>query len=254
MNISLKDIKIELGNNLVINEVDMEIKKGEIVGVIGPNGSGKTTLLKAIYRVLIPNGGEIFLGNKNLKEYSIKESARSMSVVAQHNYYNFEFSVHDIVLMGRAPYKKCFERSNATDYKMVDNSLKAVGLNQYGSRDFSTLSGGEQQRVILARALAQNTPCIILDEPTNHLDIKHQLEIMDIVTSLNHTVVAAIHDLNIALMYCDKVFVLKNGNIVCHGNTNEVLTEKTIREVFEVDCELLKNKEGKPRICFNSYK
>ncbi len=253
MNISTKNLSVELGNKLILDKINVDIKKGEIVGVIGPNGSGKTTLLKAIYRVVAPKSGDIFINDKNLKNYSIKESARAISVVAQHNYYNFDFSVEDIVMMGRAPYKKRLERNNAIDYNIVSKSLHLVGLEEYTTRDFSTLSGGEQQRVILARALTQDTPCIILDEPTNHLDIRHQLEIMDIVVSLNHTVIAAIHDLNIALMYCNKLFVLKDGKVVSYGKTEDVLTEKLIWEVFEVECEILTNKNGEKRICFNSF-
>ncbi len=253
MNILIKDLEVELGKNLILKGVEIEIKKGETVGIIGPNGSGKSTLLKALYRVISPKSGAVYLNDKKLKDYSVKESARALSVVAQHNYYNFEFTVEDIVLMGRTPYKKRLERNNADDFAIVEKSLQAVGLQNFRNRDFSTLSGGEQQRVILARALAQNTPCIILDEPTNHLDIKHQLEIMDIVVGLKNTVVAAIHDLNIAMMYCDKLFVLKDGEVVDFGKTEDVLTTKMIREVFEVNSEILLNEKGKPRICFNSY-
>ncbi|WP_330362593.1 ABC transporter ATP-binding protein [[Clostridium] dakarense] len=158
-----------------------------------------------------------------------------MAVVSQHNYYDFDFSVKEIVLMGRSPHKKMMERDSENDYKIMYESLDKVNMLDFKDRIFSTLSGGEQQRIILARALAQKTSCLILDEPTNHLDIKYQLQLMDIVKNLNIEVIAAIHDLNIAAMYCDKIYVLKNGEIVKYGTPKEVLTKKLIKKVYEVD-------------------
>lgn len=149
-----------------------------------------------------------------------------MAVVAQHIYYNFDFTVQDVVLMGRSPYKKPMERDNAEDYKIVQDALKQVGMESFAKRSFSTLSGGEQQRIILARALAQKTECLILDEPTNHLDIKYQLQLLDIVKQLNFTVISAIHDLNIAAMYCDRLYVMKDGRILASGTPKEVLSQR----------------------------
>ena len=186
------------GGNDILRGVSLEVEPNEFVGIIGPNGSGKSTLLKCIYRVLKPQAGIVKLDGTDIRELSYKKSAQSIAVLAQHNYYNFEFSVQDVVLMGRSPHKRAMERDNAQDYAIVAQALETVGMADMAKRSFSTLSGGEQQRVILARALAQQTPCLILDEPTNHLDITYQLELMDIVQGLGRTVVAAIHDLNIA--------------------------------------------------------
>lgn len=244
MEISTKDLEVFLEGTRIIKGMSVEIKDKEFVGILGPNGSGKSTLLKCIYRVLHPKSGEVQLNGKAIQAYSVKESAREMAVVAQHNYYNFDFSVQDVVLMGRSPHKKAMERDNANDFGIVSESLEKVGMKEFRDRSFSTLSGGEQQRVILARALAQKTNCLVLDEPTNHLDIKYQLQLMDIVRSLNLTVVSAIHDLNIAAMYCDKIFVVKDGKIVAFGTPEEVLTKEFIREVYEVDVELLKDQDG----------
>lgn len=237
MEISTKDLEVFLEGTRIIKGMSVEIKEKEFVGILGPNGSGKSTLLKCIYRVLHPKSGEVQLNGKAIQAYSVKESAREMAVVAQHNYYNFDFSVQDVVLMGRSPHK-------ANDFGIVLESLEKVGMKEFRDRSFSTLSGGEQQRVILARALAQKTNCLVLDEPTNHLDIKYQLQLMDIVRSLNLTVVSAIHDLNIAAMYCDKIFVVKDGKIVAFGTPEEVLTKEFIKEVYEVDVELLKDQDG----------
>ena len=173
-----------------------------------------------------------------------------MGVVAQHNYYNFDFSVREVVLMGRSPHKKALERDNAEDYAIVAEALEKVGMAGFAARSFSTLSGGEQQRVILARALAQQTPCLILDEPTNHLDITHQLQLLKIVKQLDVTVISAIHDLNIAAMFCDRLYVLKNGEIVAEGTPREVLTRKLIREIYEVESDIVEDSKGNMHILF----
>ena len=173
-----------------------------------------------------------------------------MGVVAQHNYYNFDFSVREVVLMGRSPHKKALERDNAEDYAIVAEALEKVGMADFAARSFSTLSGGEQQRVILARALAQQTPCLILDEPTNHLDITHQLQLLKIVKQLDVTVISAIHDLNIAAMFCDRLYVLKNGEIVAEGTPMEVLTRELIREIYEVESDIVEDSKGNMHILF----
>ena len=250
MNISAKDIHLSYGAKEILKGVDIHSENGEFVGLIGPNGSGKSTLLKCIYRILKPNAGQVFLDEEELRAMSIKESARKMGVVAQHNYYNFEFTVREVVMMGRAPHKKALERDNAKDYEIVEEALKTVGMEGFAQRSFSTLSGGEQQRVILARALAQQTPCLILDEPTNHLDITHQLQLMRIVKNLSATVISAIHDLNIAAMFCDRIYALKEGRIIVQGTPREVLTEDFIRQVYQVDAEIAKDSSGQMHILF----
>ena len=250
MNISAKDIHLSYGAKEILKGVDIHSENGEFVGLIGPNGSGKSTLLKCIYRILKPNAGQVFLDEEELRAMSIKESARKMGVVAQHNYYNFEFTVREVVMMGRAPHKKALERDNAEDYEIVEEALKTVGMEEFAQRSFSTLSGGEQQRVILARALAQQTPCLILDEPTNHLDITHQLQLMRIVKNLSATVISAIHDLNIAAMFCDRIYALKEGRIIARGTPREVLTKDFIRQVYQVDAEIAKDSSGQMHILF----
>ena len=250
MKIKAEDIRLAYGAEAILKGVSMEAGNREFVGLIGPNGSGKSTLLKCVYRVLSPDDGAVFLVGKSLKEMNYKASARSMGVVAQHNYYNFDFSVREVVLMGRSPHKKALERDNAEDYAIVAEALKKVGMADFAARSFSTLSGGEQQRVILARALAQQTPCLILDEPTNHLDITHQLQLLKIVKQLDVTVISAIHDLNIAAMFCDRLYVLKNGEIVAEGTPREVLTRKLIREIYEVESDIVEDSKGNMHILF----
>ena len=251
MEIRASDVQAVLGGSQILRGVDLRAERGELVGVIGPNGSGKSTLLKCIYRVLKPTGGAVWLDGRALSDYSYKESARQVAVVAQHNYYNFDFSVRDVVMMGRSPHKRALERDNARDHQMVARALETVGMADFAQRSFATLSGGEQQRVILARALAQDTPCLILDEPTNHLDIKYQLQLMDIVKGLDRTVIAAIHDLNIAAMYCDRLYAVKEGRVVASGRPEEVLTPELIRAVYEVEAEVLRDGGGGLRIFYH---
>ena len=254
MQIPTEYTTLSYGAARILKGISLETHTGEFVGIIGPNGSGKSTLLKCIYRVLKPDGGCIWLGDQELHEMKIRNSARKVAVVAQHNYYNFEFSVREVVMMGRAPHKKMLEKDGAKDFEIVDQALKTVGMYEFADRNFSTLSGGEQQRVILARALAQQTPCLILDEPTNHLDITHQLQLMELVRGLNVTVLSAIHDLNIAAMYCDRLYILKDGEIVGSGTPEELLTPETIRRVYQVESEIVRDRNGKMHILFTEGK
>lgn len=250
MEIRTDDLHAMLGGTEILHGIDFTAGDRSLVGVIGPNGSGKSTLLKCIYRVLKPSEGAVFVDGQPLSEYRVRDSAKKIAVLAQHNFYNFEFTVQDVVLMGRAPHKRALERDSAADFKIVHEAMERVGVAPLRDRLFSTLSGGEQQRVLLARALAQQTPCLILDEPTNHLDIKYQLELLDLVRSLDRTVIAAIHDLNIAAMYCDTIFVMQSGHIVAAGAPRDVLTRSLIRSVYEVDADVFTDSDGLLRVLF----
>lgn len=244
MEILTKAVRMCFGPKEILKGIDFTLKPKEFVGIIGPNGSGKSTFLKCVYRIQKPTSGEIYFDGRKMDELSYRESALKLAVVAQHNFYSFDFNVLEVVLMGRSPHKKVLERDNLEDYRIAREALKTVGMEDFEKRSFSTLSGGEQQRVILARALTQQTECMVLDEPTNHLDIKYQLEIMDIVKGLDLTVVAAIHDLNIAAMYCDRLVAIKDGQIVAVGTPKEVLTEKFIYDMYEVQSRVTEDADG----------
>ena len=251
MKLTTRDVGMQLGGKQIIQGVEIQVGTREFVGLIGPNGSGKSTLLKCVYRVLQPSEGAVLLDGQALSGMRVRESARKLAVVSQHNYYNFDFAVREVVLMGRSPHKRAMERDTAEDFRIVDDALRRVDMERFADRAFSTLSGGEQQRVILARALAQQTPCLLLDEPTNHLDLKYQLQLMDIVKGLDVTVLAAIHDLNIAALYCDRLYVLKDGRILASGTPEEILTEALIREVYEVKVRVLRPPEGGLHILYH---
>lgn len=235
MVITVNNLELTIGKRQILRNISLEIPEGAFVGIIGPNGSGKSTLLKCIYRVLQPTGGQVKLYDKVLDELTYRQTALQLAVVAQHTDYNFDFSVNDIVLMGRAPYKNFLQRYTKEDYAIAQKYLQVVGLAGFAERAFASLSGGEQQRVILARALSQETKCIILDEPTNHLDITYQLQILDIIKSMDVTALAAIHDLNLAAMYCDFLIVVKDGLIIGQGTPQELLTPQFLEQVYQVE-------------------
>lgn len=252
MNLFAKDVELTLGGSEILRGMEISVKNREFVGVIGPNGSGKSTFLKCIYRVLSPKHGAILLDGTNINDLSIRNTAKKLAVLSQHNYYNFDFSVREIVLMGRSPHKRMMERDTREDYEIVENALEKVGMLGFIDRIFSSLSGGEQQRIILARALAQQTQCLILDEPTNHLDIKYQLQILNVARKLGVTVLAAFHDLNIAAMYCDRIYAIDAGRVVACGTPKEVLTPELIRKLYEVDAEVRTEENGQLNIVYHA--
>ena len=252
MVLDISSLSFNFGSKNILADIDLSIKNNGIVGIIGPNGSGKSTLLKCIYRVLKPKTGTIFIDGKNINDYQFKETAKKMAVVAQHNDTHFDFNVLEMVLIGRSPHKKFMERDSAEDIELAYKSLEQVNMKDFADRNFSSLSGGEKQRIILARALVQNTDCLILDEPTNHLDIKHQLHFMSLAKDLKITVISAIHDLNIAAMYCDKIYALKEGQIIASGSVYEVITEEVIKTLYDVEAKIIYDEEKKPHVIFKN--
>lgn len=250
MNISVQDLDFSFGDKKILENICLNIKKKEFVGLIGPNGSGKSTLLKCIYRTLKPDEGTISLEDRLIQTFTLRETAKMMAVVAQHNETRFDFTVLEMVLLGRSPHKKFMERDNERDYLLAEEALSKVGMSEFKSRSLNSLSGGEKQRIILARALVQETDCLILDEPTNHLDIRYQLQFMSIARELGITVVSAIHDLNIASLYCDKIYALKDGALLAWGTPQEVLTEENIAALYGVHAKVIRDEEGNLHIMY----
>lgn len=256
MNISVNNVSISINQTDILHQVNLAVGKRELVGILGPNGSGKSTLLKSVYRFLKPKAGFITMGDKDIYQLSSRQTAKQLAVVRQDAPVEFDFSVTEIVAMGRSPHKSLLERDNAKDQEIIKEALNRVGMLDFAQRSYETLSGGEKQRVLIARALAQQAKVLVLDEPTNHLDIHYQLQIMDIVKALNITVVAALHDLNIAASYCDKLFIVNFGEVVAQGTPEEVLTTSLIYDVFGVESEVITHPvTKKPHIIFySSYK
>lgn len=235
----------------ILNNVSIAVNEGQFVGVVGSNGCGKSTLLKNVYRILNSKQGEIKYKGENILKYSIKEMARKIAVVSQFNEHTFDSSVLDIVLTGRIPFKSSWQSFNDKDYEIALQALEKVDMISYQYRFFSSLSGGEKQRIILARALTQQPEFIILDEPTNHLDIRFQLEILSIVKQLKIGVLSTMHDLSLISNYCDYIYALKDKKVYIEGTPVEVLTVDTIKEVFGVSCKVI---QGDNNELFFSYK
>ncbi|QFZ54748.1 ABC transporter ATP-binding protein [Oceanihabitans sp. IOP_32] len=252
MKLSIENLSFKTANTNILSDISLDVEANSFIGVLGPNGAGKSTLLKCIYGVNTPDKGSVFFENKNLLTMPRKERARKIAVLAQESGSQFDFSVEQVVEMGRYPHKKTLENYSKADKKIVDETLEKLNLTSYRNRFFNTLSGGEKQRVLIARVLAQEADFIILDEPTNHLDIGHQIGIMNIVKNLGVTVLAAIHDINIAALYCDNLVVLKQGQIVTSGTTNHVINKTTIKDTFNIDVDVYQHKTcGKNHIAYN---
>ena len=216
MDLQAKNMIVTLSNTEIVKDISIKVKDKQFVGLIGPNGCGKSTLLKSIYKVIKPRQGRIYLGDLDVVKSEPKSVSRVMGVVGQFNDLSFDFTVQEMVLMGRTPYKKFMEGDSEEDYRIVRDALEQVSFSGYENRSYLTLSGGEKQRVILARALAQQPSFLVMDEPTNHLDIKYQLQILSIVKRMNVGTLAALHDLEFAAEYCDYLYVLKQGKVVSY--------------------------------------
>lgn len=238
----------------IVDDLSLHVAEGELVGLIGPNGSGKSTVLRMIYRILRPQAGTVLLDGENVWALSARENARHMAVLAQEPAMDFDFgsfSVREMVWMGRTPHKAVFARDDAEDAAIVDEAMQRTGVHHMAERNFSSLSGGEKQRVLMARALAQQASLLVLDEPTNHLDIRYQFEIMNLIRSLGVSAIAALHELNIAAHYCDRLYLLQGGRLAASGTPAQVLTADTIARVYGVRAHIrLHVRSGKPQIDF----
>ncbi|KIQ06049.1 MULTISPECIES: ABC transporter ATP-binding protein [Pseudomonas] len=218
----------------LLQDIDLHIGEGEFVGLIGPNGSGKTSLLRCAYRSSEPASGSLHLDGENLWRQSPRWSAQRIAVVLQEFPQEFGLSVTDVVAMGRTPHQGLFAGDSAEDTALVAQALQQVGLSAQASEAFATLSGGEKQRVLLARALVQQPGLLILDEPTNHLDPRYQLELLQHLRSLGLSTLASFHDLNLAAAFCDRLYVVAAGRLVASGTPSEVLSAELLQRVFAV--------------------
>jgi len=234
--IEIGHVSFSYSDGLVIDGIDLSVASGEMVGLLGPNGSGKTTLVKLASGILKPQEGEIRLDDADIRGMSRKAVARIVAVMPQYFHIPFAFSVEKVITLGRLPFIRTIAGETADDREAVSNAMEIVGIEHLEERRFDELSGGERQKVVLAMALAQRPRLLLLDEPTAHLDISHQIEILEQVRRLNRdrgvTVIAAMHDLNLASLYFDRLVLLKEGRVLADGSPDDVITEETLQKVF----------------------
>jgi iron complex transport system ATP-binding protein len=241
MNIAVQEVTFSYKSTKNLNAVSLNLEKTEVLGLIGPNGSGKTTLIKCINKILEPKQGKILLGTEEIKKLSRTQIAGQIGYVPQSSTYSQDaITVFEVIMMGRRPHITW--QSSEKDAEKVWSTLKTLGVEHLAMRNFYELSGGEQQRILMARALAQEAQVLLLDEPTSNLDIKHQLEVMELTRQLvkkeNLSAMMAIHDLNLAARFCDKIVMLKRGEIYAAGTVDTVLNVENIKAVYDVKVEI----------------
>jgi iron complex transport system ATP-binding protein len=226
----------------VLHDVSLTAARGSIVGLLGPNGSGKTTLLRVVAGILPALSGRVWIGGQPIEQLTRRELARRIAVVPQETQSTFDFSVMDMVLMGRYPHLGAFELEGPADQAIAREALRATGTAGLEARAFATLSGGEKQRVVIAGALAQASEMLLLDEPTAALDLRYQFEIAGLLRTLNAergtTMIVSTHDLNLAAALCGHIVLLKGGRVLAHGATNTTLTADNIRRLYDVDADV----------------
>ncbi|MET9464547.1 ABC transporter ATP-binding protein [Streptomyces sp. NPDC006544] len=232
--LAVEAVRYEIDGQPLLRGIDLTARPGETIGVVGPNGSGKTTLLRCVYGALRPSGGRVVLDGADAASLSVKDRARRVAVVPQDAAGTFGLTVREVVAMGRSPHKRFWEQDGPEDGRRVAEALDTLGAGALAGRRFDELSGGERQRALVARALVQDPVLLALDEPTNHLDIRYQLEILGLVRDLPATALLVLHDLNLAALYCDRVYVLAGGRVAASGTPAEVLTEPLLTEVYGV--------------------
>lgn len=234
MRIEVHDLAVVVDDIPILGDVCLAVEPDTVTGLIGPNGSGKSTLLRCVYRALRPASGSVYIGTDDVWRTPARQAGLRTAVVAQDHDLDNDFSVEETVAMGRIPHKRLLERDNTTDRDIVHAALERVGMLWAAQRAFTRLSGGERQRVLLARALAQQAPVLLLDEPTNHLDVGAQLDLLALVRELELTTIAALHDLDHATAYCDRLVLLQSGRVLAAGKPEEVLDPSRVAEVFGV--------------------
>ena len=232
--IRLDHISVSYGNRAILNNICADIAEGRITAVMGPNGCGKTTLLRCIGGLLEPSEGEVLIDGRRVGNYAVRALAQQVAFVRQHAQTDFEFSAFETVLMGRNPYQHRLQNESQEDWDIVESCMRQTGTWELRFAKPAQMSGGELQRVMIARALAQQTPVLLMDEPVSNLDIAHQLDVMRLLRQAGKTTVIVIHDLNLALHFCDDVLLLHDGGLLFHGPIAEGLTPERIATVYGV--------------------
>ena len=246
--VKLEHVTFGYGKDALFRDLSVQVTEGEFCAVVGPNGSGKTTLLKCVAGLLVPDAGNVFVNGRNVREYSTRELATQVAYVPQRQDLIFDLPVYDMVMMGRNPYQRHWQLANAQDDAIVEEMLAQCNLTHLRDRMVSELSGGELQRTLIARAMAQQTPIMLLDEPLSNLDVAHKFEIMEILQRLNREhnilVMIIVHDFPIALQYATHALLMKSGSVLQHDAVKAVLSPDNIRECFDLSERYVISGEG----------
>jgi iron complex transport system ATP-binding protein len=251
VSLQARDVNWSAGERLIVDGIALDVARGSTVGLLGPNGSGKSTLLRLLAGIRRPDGGTILLDGDDLRSLRRRDVARRLATVEQHAATEIDLTVLDVVRLGRIPHRRAWDGERPQDARAVAEAIGRTDLQERLHQPWSTLSGGERQRVQIARALAQEPRELLLDEPTNHLDIHHQLDLLTLVAALPVTTVMALHDLNLAATFCDRLVVLARGRVVAAGSPGEVLTPELIADVYRVRSVVTADgPDGRPAIRF----
>lgn len=242
-NISIKNLSFAYDKKVILNDINLDFKKGNFYSIIGPNGSGKSTIIKNISKTLRPKSKSVFIDNQDICTLNNKTLAKIMAVIPQNTIIDYQFTVFEIVMMGRSPHKKRFQDFNIEDERIIKKYMKATSTWELKDKLITELSGGEVQRVIAAKTLSQETDIILLDEPTSNLDIQYQIEFLNIFRSLktDKIIIAVLHDLNLASVFSDEIILINKGQVVAKGSPWEVINEKNIKNVYNISINVFEN-------------
>ncbi|MEU2432605.1 ABC transporter ATP-binding protein [Streptomyces sp. NPDC007861] len=251
MRLALEGLSVATDGRSLVRDLSLEVAAGQVVGLVGPNGSGKSTALRCVYRALRPSSGTVWLGEDELTRLPLRRSAQLVAAMAQDGSVDLDFTVEEVVALGRAPHLRGNQALSGRERELCARSMDRLGIRHLARRGVLTLSGGERQRVLLARALVQEPQVLVLDEPTNHLDVRHQVELLSLLRGSGHTVLVVLHDLNLAAAACDRLGVLSQGRLVTTGTPEEVLTPGLVEDVFGVRASVVRHPlTGDPQLLY----
>ncbi|SCL23484.1 iron complex transport system ATP-binding protein [Micromonospora pallida] len=251
MDLHLDAVSVVLDGHLLVRDLSLHLRRGETVGLVGPNGSGKSTALRCVYRALRPTRGVVRVGGVDLRSLPLRHRARSVAALTQDGGADLDFTVAEVVALGRTPYLRGNAPLSRRERDLCRDAMVRLGVDHLADRGLLSLSGGERQRVLVARALVQEPEILVLDEPTNHLDLRHQIELLALLRETDLTVLVVLHDLNLAAATCDRLGVLADGVLVAVGTPAEVLTPELVRQVFGVSATVVTHPlTGDPQLLY----
>lgn len=253
MDVTFRNVSVSIAGAQIISDIHLNVAAGGFVGIVGPNGSGKSTTLRCLYRALTPASGDVAVNGVSVRAISMRENARQVAALTQDMSLDFDFTAAEVIATGRLPHGASLRGTSRLDRQICARATETADVTALSGRTFGSLSGGERQRVLISRALAQQPHVLVLDEPTNHLDVRHQYSILNSARALGITVIAALHDLNLAAQYCDTIHVMADGNVVLSGSPHEVLTAESVGRWFGIDCHVITHpRSGVPQVIFDA--